>query len=157
MSGCLIETEISIGCPADQVFDYVSQPWRWHEWHPGSQWAQQAAAPLKVGEGFKEIAALRPLPFVPLRLSSALDYVVIESDRPRVWEVRGTSPRIDLRIRYELSAGGATRFKRIFRYEVKGAAALIEPLLLRRRMRAQSVAALASLKRTLESGAARGA
>lgn len=151
MSGCLIETEIHIARPPEAVFDYVSQPWRWHEWHPGSQWAQQVPALTEVGQGFTEIAALRPISWLPLRLSSTLRYTVQACERPRLWEVRGASARIDLRIRYELAEHDGTRFKRIFEYRVKGPLAHIEPLLVRPRMKAQSALALERLKHKLDA------
>ena len=151
MSGCLIETEVVIGRPPEAVFDYVSQPWRWHEWHPGSRSAQRLEGSLTAGRRFREVAAVRPVAFLPLALRSELSYVVVEHARPRAWEVRGTSPRIDLSIRYELAEDGGTRVRRVFRYDVKGVAALIEPVLLRARMRAQSRVALLRLKRRLES------
>lgn len=153
MSGCIIETEIVIRRPPEVVFDYVSKPWRWHEWHPGSQWAQRGPDLLEVGQRFTEVAAMRPVRWLPFRLSSALKYVVHECERPRIWEVRGTSPRIDLRIRYELEEASGTRFKRMFEYLVKGAMATVEPVLLRPRMKAQSVQALTRLKKRLESTA----
>ena len=28
--------EIEIHCTAEKLFNYVTQPWRWHEWHPAS-------------------------------------------------------------------------------------------------------------------------
>ena len=36
----VIENTIDIARSPQQVFDYVTQPWRWHEWHPSSRSAR---------------------------------------------------------------------------------------------------------------------
>ena len=41
--------EILIDAPPQAVFDYVSRPDLWHEWHPASTSAELPRVPLKVG------------------------------------------------------------------------------------------------------------
>ena len=37
---------IHLAPPPDAVYAYVTQPWRWHEWHPNSRSASHSPEPL---------------------------------------------------------------------------------------------------------------
>ncbi len=141
--------EIEIAAPPEKVFDYVTRPDLWHEWHPASTSAQLPRVPLQVGDVFREIITVSyPL----VRIRRATEYTVTLSEPAKVWEVRGKSSLFDLTIHYEFKAQGkGTPFQRNLTYAVKGVLAYFEPILVRPKIRRQSAAALKNLKSLLES------
>ncbi len=150
--------DILIARPVEAVHAYVAQPWRWHEWHPASESATQGQRELAPGVQFDEAVSMQAVPLLPMRIHSQLRWTVLASEPPTLLEMRATSRRIDVQVRYEIEAGATTRFRRVFRYQVKGWLRWIAPLFMPARMRAQSTLALANLKRVLEAaqgGAAR--
>ena len=149
----LHDNDILIERSAEAVHDYVAQPWRWHEWHPASESAEGASG-LTVGAHFDEVASMKPVAMWPMRIRSHLHWTVLESRPPNLLVLSATSNRIDVHLRYEIVAGATTRFRRVFRFQVKGWLRFIAPLFLPARMRAQSRTALANLKRVLEGGQA---
>jgi len=69
-----LENEIRIHRPPREVFHYVTQPWRWHEWHPASESATPSAWELKVGDRFSETVSMRQQSVVALQnLKHALE------------------------------------------------------------------------------------
>jgi hypothetical protein len=145
--------EIHIQRTPQDVFHYVSQPWRWHEWHPASESAIESAQGLKVGDSFDETVSMQPFSFLTLRMRRQLRWTVFESQAPRVWEAHGSSSSIDVRARYELHPSNGTLFRRTFHYQVKGWLRWIERYFVLARMQQQSVLALSNLKRALEAQA----
>ena len=145
--------EAVINCSPEQVYDYVTQPWRWHEWHPSSVSAEAAVPVLHEGDTFDEVICLRPLSPLPPSMLRQTHYRVVTAQRPLAFEVQGETDDGGLRIRYDLSAHGnsATQFRRQLVYHVSGPVRLIEPLLLYPRMKHLSAVALANLKQSLES------
>ncbi len=138
--------------PAD-VFAYVTQPWRWHEWHPSSRSARAGVETLKVGDGFDEVIQLQPLSPLPLTITRQTHYQVMLSEPAVTWEVRGETSDGALTIHYDFRAEGyGTLFHRRLQYEVRGAMQLVEPWLLKPRMKRLSAQALANLKAKLERG-----
>jgi carbon monoxide dehydrogenase subunit G len=151
MSQRRIENEIEIACPPERVYDYVTQPWCWHEWHPSSQSAVSDADVLSVGDTFDEVIRLQPLSPLPLNIHRKTHYRVVVAERGVVFEVRGETGDGGLTIHYSLvREGSGTRFRRTLTYEVRGLMSLIEPLLLYPRMKKLSAQALANLKAKLE-------
>lgn len=144
---------IEIARPPRAVYDYVTQPWRWHEWHPSSRAAQATTDVLQPGDEFDEQITLRPLAPWPPTLHRQTRYRVLEAQPGRSWEVEGRMRDGWLRLRYEFDDTGAgTRFTRTLRYGAQGASRLLLPL-LRRRQADLSRIALANLKRRLEGAA----
>jgi uncharacterized protein YndB with AHSA1/START domain len=154
-----LEHEIVIQRPRQEVYDYVTQPFRWHEWHPASESATKAEAALNAGDSFGETVSMKPLGFLPIRVRQQLKWTVTETGRPTAWEAQATSKLIDLQLRYELEAqseashgsGAGTRFHRTFHYTAKGWTRPIERFIVMPRMKRQSSIALKNLKRTLET------
>jgi uncharacterized protein YndB with AHSA1/START domain len=146
-----LENEVLIHRPQEEVFRYVTQPWRWHEWHPASECATPSARDLVVGDSFEETVSMRPFGWVPIRMRRQLRWTVLQSQAPHLWEVHGTSPTIDVRVLYEMDPLQGTRFRRTFHYAVKGWLGLIERRFVLPRMQRQSVIALQNLKRALEA------
>jgi len=146
-----LENEILIHRPQEEVFRYVTQPWRWHEWHPASECATPSTRALAVGDSFEETVSMQPFGGLPIRIRRQLRWTVVQSRAPDLWEVHGTSPTIDVRVLYEMDPAQGTRFRRTFHYAVKGWLRLIERRFVLPRMRLQSALALQNLKRALET------
>lgn len=141
--------EILIAAKAPEVFDYVSRPDLWHEWHPASTSADLPRTPLQVGDEFREIITVT-YPFIQVQRET--HYRVILSDRAARWEVRGSSSLFDLTIHYEFEVRDqSTLFMRTLTYDVKGPLAWFEPFVVRPRIASQSAAALQNLKKKLEA------
>ncbi len=145
-----LENEILIHRPPAAVYGYVTQPWRWHEWHPASESATPSAHALVTGDRFEEEVSMRPIAWLPWRKRSHLRWVVIHTESPLVWEVHGSSPTIDVRVRYQMVEAQGTRFHRTFHFTVKNWMRWVDRSVVLPRMRAQSAQALHNLKRQLE-------
>ena len=147
----VIENSIDIARTPQQVFDYVTQPWRWHEWHPSSQGATASAEVMSAGETFDEVIRLQPLSPLPLTIRRQTHYRVDEAQPGVCWQVTGEANGGKLTIRYQFSDNGqgGTRFFRRLSYEVKGPLRLFDRLLYPRMCQLSRVA-LANLKEKLE-------
>lgn len=147
-----LTNEIFIAVKPRIVFDYVTRPDLWHEWHPASTSAKLPRVPLHEGDDFDEIITLAyPL----FTVQQQTHYRVALSRRADAFEVRGSSSLFDLVIHYDLEAqGGGTRFLRTLTYDVKGPLHLFEPLVVRPRIAQQSDIALKNLKKNLEAATA---
>lgn len=131
----------------------MTQPWRWHEWHPSSVGAEASVPVLDEGDSFDEVIRLRPLSPLPLSMLRQTHYRVTLAQRPSAFEVHGETSDGGLEIRYDLKADGAsaTHFRRQLVYRVSGPVQVVEPLLLYRRMKKLSAVALSNLKAKLEA------
>lgn len=140
--------EILIATTPKQVFDYVSRPDLWHEWHPASTSAELPRVPLQTGDAFREIITVK-YPLVSVQRQTT--YKVTISSPVTSWEVQGKSSLFDLTIHYDFTrVGESTLFRRTLTYQVHGGLAYFEPVLVRPKIKSQSAAALANLKRRLE-------
>ncbi len=148
MTATKLVNEVVIQTTPETVFNYVSRPDLWHEWHPASRSAVLPRTPLQIGDHFDEVIAVN-YPFISVK--RATRYRVTKSEPGKVWEVQGSSTLFDLTIHYDFyPQDGGTLFRRTLTYSVKGLLALFEPLLVRPKIARQSAAALAGLKRKLE-------
>lgn len=143
-----IYTTIHIRRPIEQVFDFVTSAGHWPKWHPSSLGVSGAIDhSAQVGEQVVEefhVAGRR----------GRVTWTVIEGDAPRRWAIDGV---IEGRnnggtITYRLTArDGGTFFEREFIYPTSNLLfALLDLLIIRRRVRAESAEALRRLKQTLE-------
>jgi uncharacterized protein YndB with AHSA1/START domain len=142
-----IVSEITIARPAAVVFDFVTTPAHWLQWHPSSIALSGATDhALGVGEEVTEqfrVAGRR----------GEVTWRVIEREAPRRWAIAGTvagggSGTITYTLRDE---SGATAFRREFVYAMPNAfAALLDRLFVRRRIAAESAEALRRLKAAVE-------
>lgn len=139
---------IEIAAPPLKVFEYVTRPDLWHEWHPASTSAELPRIPLQVGDAFREIITVR-YPLISIKRQT--EYSVVLSEPGKVWEVRGISSLFNLTIHYEFKPqGSGTLFERTLTYEVKGTLAYFEPVIVRPKIRRQSKIALQNLKLKFE-------
>ena len=60
-----ITSEASVSQDVGLIFDYVTQPDLWHEWHPASLSARVSSKPLKVGDTFDEVISVRIIDAIP--------------------------------------------------------------------------------------------
>lgn len=150
-----LSNSIDISCTPGDLYVYVTQPWRWHEWHPNSVGATAAAEVLAEGDCFDEVIQVQPLSPLPWRLRRATRYRVLVAEPTARWEVRGEMRDGWLEIRYRFTPSETgTRFTRTLAYEVRGMTALLMPA-LRGRMAAMSALALSNLKQRMERPATR--
>jgi hypothetical protein len=142
---------VDFACPVSRLYAYVTQPWRWHEWHPSSRSAHASVEVLKAGDTFDEVIELQPFAPLPVRLRRETHYRVDVADIDRAFEVHGRMRDGWLTIRYDFAPIPAgTRFVRTLTFDASGASRWLKPL-LRRRQESIGRAALAGLKRRMES------
>ncbi len=146
-----LHNSIEIACTPEQLYAYVTQPWRWHEWHPNSKSAAATVTSLQAGDSFDEVVEIQPLAPLPLRLRRATRYRVLVAKPALLWKVEGEMKDGWLRIEYAFKATATgTLFTRTLTYDVNGINRLLMPL-LRPQMAAMSVLALSNLKRRMET------
>ena len=145
-----VVTETIIRSPAQAVYDYVTTPRYWLVWHPSSlglsgvtehslQLGDEVTEAFRVAGRKGSVTWRATLCEPPWRFAMAGNVVA-----------GGTGT-----ITYVLAdAGGATAFRREFSYAMPNAfAAVLDRLFVRRRIAAESAAAVARLKRALEDTA----
>jgi uncharacterized protein YndB with AHSA1/START domain len=136
--------------PIEAVYDYVTTPGHWPEWHPSSLGVSGATDhSLQVGEQVTER-------FLVAGRRGVVIWTVSERAAPRRWVIEGT---ITSRrggggtVAYTLTArDGATEFTRVFSYPLPNLVfALLDALVIRRRVEAESAEAVRRLKQRLEA------
>jgi uncharacterized protein YndB with AHSA1/START domain len=133
---------IHIPAPPAQVYDYVTRPARWKQWHPSSLGADaHADASLPAGATFEE--DIRSAGF-----TRHLRWQVLDSQPARRWEasaVMGDGSTV--RLLYEFAADGdGTAFTRTLDYEIRPALLrALNDLVMWRKVRRESGRALANL------------
>lgn len=148
-----IYTASSIARPVEQVFDYVTTPANWPHWHPSSLGVSGATNhSLEVGEQVTE-------EFLVAGRRGRAAWTVRERESPRRWVVDGRveGSRGGGTITYSLAPhDGGTRFEREFVYAAPSLSAsggrVLDRLVLRHRIQAESDLALRRLKIVLERG-----
>ncbi len=141
-----IENKIEISSSAQALFDYITQPWLWHEWHPNSISAAKSITALKVGDHFQEMIRLKPLEPLPIIFNRETIYTVLVSEPHTQWIVEGKTKNGSLRIQYdfEMLAENRVRFKRTLSFKVNGHMRLIASFLVKN-MRKTSIVAMNQL------------
>ncbi|MBC3195670.1 SRPBCC family protein [Pseudomonas poae] len=136
-----ISQERFIQAPIDAVYDYVTQPDRWHEWHPTSLSADTGTrGSLATGARFCEMIDL-------LGVRVPLSYRVQIAQPPDEFKAAFTSVAIDGSIYYFLQPyRDGTLFKRVLMYETE-----LQLATLQARMVELSAVALDHLKQRLEN------
>ncbi|MGE1155784.1 SRPBCC family protein [Pseudomonas sp. ICMP 460] len=137
-----ISQERFIEAPLEVVYDYVSQPDRWHEWHPTALSADTGTrGSLLAGTRFNGVIDL-------LGVRVPMSYRVQVACRPGEFKSVFTSLVVDGSVHYFLQAHrGGTLFKRVLTYETE-----LQLATLHQRMLELSNVALDQLKQRLETG-----
>lgn len=142
-----IVSETQIAKPAAVVFDYVTTPAYWLVWHPSSIALHGAADhSLNVGEEVSE-------EFRVAGRSGCVVWTVVAREAPVSWAIAGkVASGGEGTISYTLrEQAGVTQFRREFVYVMPNwFAALLDRLFIRRRIEAESAAALRRLKQAVE-------
>ncbi|KAF1030552.1 MAG: hypothetical protein GAK37_01265 [Pseudomonas sp.] len=136
-----ISLERFIQAPIETVYDYVTQPDRWHEWHPTSLGADTGTqGSLPCGHRFSETIDL-------LGVQVLMSYRVQIAHPPLEFKTVFTSLAVDGCIHYFLrSKGNGTLFKRVLTYETE-----LQLASLHTRITELSNQALDQLKKRLET------
>ena len=148
----IIENKMEIQCSAQALFNYVTQPWLWHEWHPNSISATESSNGLKVGDTFQEMIRLKPLDPLPVIFNRETSYTVLVSQPDTQWIVEGKTNNGALRIQYDFEQISENRvlFKRTLSFKVEGHLRVMSYFLVKN-MKKTSVIALDNLKRKLSN------
>ena len=146
-----IRSEIQLNVPVEEVFDYVTTPGNWPNWHPSSLGVSGATDhPLEPGEKVTE-------EYLVAGRRGSVVWTVRERIPPRRWVIEGTvAGGGGGEITYTLTPqDDRTIFERDFVYTMPNALmALLDRLVLRRRVQAESAEALRRLRDVLERKAA---
>lgn len=127
-----IENTVTVACSPETLFEYVTQPAKWHEWHPNSLSAVYPQPLDKVGLGFDEVIAVQALPGLPLRLKRDIQYRVTDYEKNKLWAVVGEGKDSRIRIHYEFEPhDDGCLFRRHLSYELVGWVRWLRPLLER--------------------------
>ena len=142
-----IYTTIRVEEPPERLFEYVTTPGNWPAWHPSSLGVSGATDhSLEPGEKVTEeytVAGRR----------GRVIWTVREREAPRRWVIAGkVEGGGGGTITYSMTPdAGGTIFERDFVYTMPNALlALLDRLVLRRRVEAESAEALRRLKDVLE-------
>jgi uncharacterized protein YndB with AHSA1/START domain len=141
-----IVVTISIHRPIETVFDYITTPANWPDWHPASRKVSESADhSLLIGEQVTE-------EFVAGGRHGSCVWQVTQRAAPYVWTIATSTPQIRAEITYRLAAqGGSTLFERELIYVIFGMwLRIFDFALMRRRMDRESHLALERLKERLE-------
>jgi len=143
-----INTAAEIAHPIEGVFDYVTTPANWPQWHPSSLAVSGATDhSLAMGEQVTE-------EFIVAGRGRCV-WTVTERDAPRRWVITTIveDTKTKGKVAYTLTATpGGTKFEREFVYKPPNALfALLDRLIVRRRVEAESAEALRRLKARLET------
>jgi len=144
-----IDTTVHISKPVEQVFGYVTTSCNWPQWHPSSLGVRGATDhPMQVGEQVTE-------DFLVAGRRGSVVWTVREREAPRRWVIGGVivGRSNGGTITYTLTPrDGGTLFEREFVYQMPNPLwALLDRLIIRRRIEAESAEALRRLKQVLES------
>jgi len=106
-----LSNEIYIEAAIETVYAYVTQPDRWHEWHPTSVSAETGIrGPLPKDHRFTEVIDL-------LGLRIEMNYRVVIANAPVEFKMAFTSSVVDGCIYYSLHRHGyGTQFTRTLQY-----------------------------------------
>lgn len=144
----LIRSEIEITRDPQTVFDYVTTPAHWIEWHPSTRKVTGAADhSLEVGEEVVEDA-------VVAGRALQVTWRAVEREAPRLWVISTSGGAANGTVTYTLTptGSGGTAFRREFEYPTTNLRfKLADALVIRRRVRAESAEAVRRLKAKLES------
>ena len=143
---------VEIACKPEVLYNYIRQPWNWHEWHPNSKGAVASANDLKVGDTFQETFEIQLLSFLPIKFRRQLNWTVIAEDPHSYWKITAvtTDGLITIQYYYESMENGV-RFTRLLSYELKGLIRLLGPIMRRRNAKMSEVAVI-NLVKKVEAG-----
>jgi uncharacterized protein YndB with AHSA1/START domain len=143
-----IFTTIHISCPINQVFEYLTTPDKWSEWHPSVHFVKGATDhSLKVGEQVTEN-------YSQAWCRRCVVWTVVEREELRRWIIDGIDSEGNDAGRVAFTfkqATNGTLFEREFTYQISNIfSAFLDWLIFCPRKKAESAEALRRLKEHLE-------
>jgi uncharacterized protein YndB with AHSA1/START domain len=146
-----IYTTATIACPIDDLYTYVTTPAHWPDWHPSSLGvSEDADHSLEVGERVTER-------FLVAGRRGTVTWAVTEREAPHRWVISGAIEGSNGggTIGYTLSQrDGGVFFEREFVYPAPNLLfAVLDALVVRRRIQAESEQATRRLKAHMEARA----
>lgn len=143
----IMQHDIEIARPPEQVLAYASSATRWPEWHPSSLKVDAISGPLPAGSHFEEDihAGGRP---------GHLSWDVVEYIPGQRWQAsaRGDRHGLQLVVTYECRAtASGTHFVRTLEYGFPSVLMrVVNRLILRRRIERESAESLRILRKVAE-------
>jgi uncharacterized protein YndB with AHSA1/START domain len=138
---------VHIGAPLTSVYQYITQPDKWHDWYPYSKSANTPGGSLKQGQRFSEVVTVNDR-------DMTFNYQVVDVQAPSQWKVEFSSPSIIGSIQYQLheTIDGTLLTRTLEYYPVAANTAELQALAkLARQVQPTSVTALRQLKAKLEN------
>lgn len=86
---------VHIEVPLALVYQYITQPDKWHDWYPYSKSAKTPGGSLKQGQQFSEVVTLN-------NTDADFNYEVVAVQAPSLWKVEFSSQQIIGSIQYQL-------------------------------------------------------
>jgi uncharacterized protein YndB with AHSA1/START domain len=142
----VVRTVATIARAPQEVFDYVTTPGHWPEWHPSSlRVTGTADHSMRVGESCTE-------DFIVAGRRGTCVWTARERIEGRRWAIDTQTRGGQATITYDLEVDSAgTRFERVLSYRMPNAfLALLDALVLHRRIQRESEEATRRLKARLE-------
>lgn len=87
---------VHINAPLTSVYQYITQPDKWHDWYPLSKSAKTPGGSLTQGKTFSEVVSVN-------NMDTEFNYKVIEVQTPSLWKVEFSSKLIIGSIQYQLN------------------------------------------------------
>jgi uncharacterized protein YndB with AHSA1/START domain len=143
-----VHTEVEVRVPPAQLFAYVTDPSRWHEWHPATAAVGVPhAGPMSPGESWTEDIRVAAR-------SGRCSWTVLASEPGALWVIGGIADGGQARITYRFTpTPQGTRFHRTLEFRSASALwRLLDGNLLKWALARQSRRALDNLKRRVEGG-----
>lgn len=144
-----IQTTAVIAVPVSTLYNYVTTPGYWPQWHPSSLAVHgNAQHSLQVGESVKE-------DYNVAGRTGQVVWTVTARDEPVLWAIEGLIVGYETggTITYRLTPQGrSTHFVRTFDYPTPGLSfTLLDWLFLRRQIKAESAEAVHRLQAILQA------
>jgi hypothetical protein len=142
-----------------ELYHYIKQPWRWHEWHPNSSGAtasfkDPAGTELKIGDTFQENFEIKLFSFLPFKTRSLINWTVIADREPSYWEIEGISKSAHIRFKYDfVPCAKGVAFTRSLDFELKGFLRLLDPIIRRRNIKMSNLA-VTNMVKVVDAGIA---
>jgi carbon monoxide dehydrogenase subunit G len=144
-----ISCAIDVDRPPEEVFAYVTDPTRFHEWQKNVEGGHaEGGDPLRVGA---KCVTTRRIGLMKRPVTSE----IAVAEPPQRWAVRGIDgpirAQVDVRVE-PFDDASRSRLTIAIDFEGHGIGALLVPLLVRREARAEMPANLQALKQRVEAG-----
>lgn len=86
---------VHISAPIVSVYQYITQPDKWHDWYPQSKSAKTPGGSLKAGQTFSEVVKVN-------QKNNVFNYIVVDAQAPTLWRVEYISKSVIGSIQYQL-------------------------------------------------------